>query len=152
MGVLPPLMQAVYAAVYYLRATVLPQGTRPVPSAPGPADALDPRFLTALAVVAVAVPLLLVLRARAVLAACAAFLLIVLPVLGLAQSGPQLVADRYSYLACMPFALLLAGGLRVRELALAARRATPWACAALCVVRGCSAWRAGPWSRSGTTT
>ena len=29
-----------------------------------------------------------------------------LPVLGFAQSGPQLVADRYSYIACMTLALL----------------------------------------------
>jgi hypothetical protein len=33
------------------------------------------------------------------------------PVLGLTQTGPQLVADRYSYLACMPLALLCGGAL-----------------------------------------
>jgi tetratricopeptide (TPR) repeat protein len=33
------------------------------------------------------------------------------PVSGLAQAGPQLVAERYSYLACLPFALLAAAGL-----------------------------------------
>ena len=31
--------------------------------------------------------------------------------LGFAQSGPQLVADRYSYLSCLAFSALLAGGL-----------------------------------------
>jgi tetratricopeptide (TPR) repeat protein len=36
---------------------------------------------------------------------------LLLPVLGLAQSGPQLVADRYSYLPSIPMALLLAAGL-----------------------------------------
>ena len=31
---------------------------------------------------------------------------VVSPVLGFAQSGPQLVADKYAYLACLPWALL----------------------------------------------
>lgn len=33
------------------------------------------------------------------------------PVLGVAQSGPQLVADRYSYLSCLGWALLAAGAI-----------------------------------------
>jgi tetratricopeptide (TPR) repeat protein len=40
-----------------------------------------------------------------------AFAITVSPVLGAAQSGPQLVADRYSYLSCLPLALLCAGAL-----------------------------------------
>jgi hypothetical protein len=40
-----------------------------------------------------------------------AFAAIVSPVLGVLQSGPQLVADRYTYLATIPFALLAGGGL-----------------------------------------
>lgn len=44
----------------------------------------------------------------------AVFVTIAAPVLGLAQSGPQLVADRYSYLSCIPFAVLAgAGALRL---------------------------------------
>src|SRR6202008_311179 len=31
-------------------------------------------------------------------------------VLGIAQSGPQLVADRYSYLSCLGWALLVGAG------------------------------------------
>ena len=37
-----------------------------------------------------------------------AYLLLLAPVLGVAQSGLQLVADRYSYLSCMVWAILLA--------------------------------------------
>jgi tetratricopeptide (TPR) repeat protein len=44
-------------------------------------------------------------------AAWYSYLLFILPVSGLLQSGPQKVALRYSYLACIPFAALLAGGL-----------------------------------------
>jgi tetratricopeptide (TPR) repeat protein len=36
---------------------------------------------------------------------------ILAPVLGFAQTGPQLVADRYTYLASLPWIALLTGGL-----------------------------------------
>src|SRR5262249_12594943 len=39
------------------------------------------------------------------------YVVIVAPVLGWAQSGFQLVADRYSYLSCLGFSMLAAGGL-----------------------------------------
>ena len=39
------------------------------------------------------------------------FAIVVSPVLGFLQSGFQKVADRYSYLACIPFALLYGSGL-----------------------------------------
>ncbi len=50
-------------------------------------------------------------RAPACLAAWGSYVVLVSPMLGLAQSGPQVVADRYSYIACLPFALLIGGGL-----------------------------------------
>ena len=54
---------------------------------------------------------LLRLRRRwpALLAAAVCYAVLVSPVLGLVQSGPQKVADRYSYVSCLPFAFLLAG-------------------------------------------
>jgi len=45
------------------------------------------------------------------LATWAVYVVIVAPVLGLAQTGPQLVADRYSYLACLPWTALATAGL-----------------------------------------
>ena len=47
-----------------------------------------------------------------------AYLLALAPVSGLLQNGRQAAADRYSYLACMPFAVafgLMLGGLEVRR-------------------------------------
>lgn len=65
-----------------------------------------------LAVLAVCVALVLVRRRLAWLsAAFFAYAVIVSPVLGCSQSGPQMVADRYTYLACLPFAMPGAGGL-----------------------------------------
>jgi tetratricopeptide (TPR) repeat protein len=56
-----------------------------------------------------------------------AFVLLALPILGVAQAGIQVVADRYSHLACLPLAAL-AGG------AVARQRRPGWALAALALV------------------
>ena len=72
----------------------------------------EPRFLGAAIGVLVAAGALLVLRRRwpAGIVAALAFAILVSPVLGVLQSGPQLVAERYSYLATIPCAMLAGGG------------------------------------------
>ena len=45
-----------------------------------------------------------------------ASLIMLAPVSGLLQNGPQIAADRYTYLASLPWTLLL-GGLLGREIA-----------------------------------
>ncbi len=103
------LAQAAYGLVFYLRATFAvtfsPLYERPVPLEPGAS-----RFaLSALAGVLLLAALLRFGRGRPALAAAATtYLLFLLPVLGLFQSGVQLVADRYSYLATLGFALVAA--------------------------------------------
>jgi tetratricopeptide (TPR) repeat protein len=104
-------LQALHGLAFYPWKTLVPVGLVPFHDLPAELSLLEPRFgLSALAVVAATVALALG-RARypAALAAWLAYALIVAPVLGIAQSGPQLVAERYSYLACIPFALLLGG-------------------------------------------
>ncbi len=97
---------AFYPASWLFGRTWLPLYERPVPfvaTAPG-------HLLPALAAVGVLVGLwLLRRRIPPVAAACGAYLLLVLPVLGIAQAGVQLVADRYAYLATVPLVLLAAG-------------------------------------------
>src|SRR2546427_12466482 len=44
-------------------------------------------------------------------AAWLAYVVVLLPVLGIAQSGPQIAADRYTYLAALGWAILAAVGL-----------------------------------------
>ena len=39
------------------------------------------------------------------------YCVILLPYVGVAQNGPQIAADRYSYLACLPWALLAGGAM-----------------------------------------
>src|SRR5262249_16395887 len=49
------------------------------------------------------------------LASWLSYLAIVAPVLGFAQSGPQFVADRYSYISCLAWALLMGSALLYRS-------------------------------------
>jgi tetratricopeptide (TPR) repeat protein len=53
------------------------------------------------------------------------YVLLVAPVLGLVQSGPQIVADRYSYLPCLPWAALVAA-LVARLVTSASGKLSPW--------------------------
>src|SRR5262249_4465541 len=62
------------------------------------------------------------------------------------QTGPQLVADRYSYLPCLSFALLAAGFLFAR-----APRIAPVLGATAVLALGVAAWRqTRDWRRTGT--
>jgi tetratricopeptide (TPR) repeat protein len=76
----------------------------------------------------------------------------VAPVLGLAQSGPQLVADRYSYLASMPLVLLAAGAfLSSRQSGAAVRWTAGSAAIAALLALGILTWRySGKWRDSET--
>ncbi|HVS11286.1 MAG TPA: tetratricopeptide repeat protein [Planctomycetota bacterium] len=103
--------QALYGLAWYPARTLAPGGFSVHHGMPAELSLAQPRFaLPALAVLAAAA-LLVALRRRApaLLAAALAYAVIVSPVLGLVQSGPQLVAERYSYLSCLPFALLAGG-------------------------------------------
>jgi tetratricopeptide (TPR) repeat protein len=83
------------------------------------------------------------------LAVWLSYLLLIAPVAGILQTGIYYAADRYSYLACLPFALLAAGalgGLLERRPAAAVGIA-----GALLVGMGALAWRqTGIWKDSET--
>lgn len=144
-GVGARILHAFHGVATYPLMTLTGLGTSPFHPFELPNGALDPRFIGALAAVAVLVPLLWLLRAHAVLAAWLAFAVLAAPILGLFQTGPQLMADRYTYLPGVPFALLLGG-----VVAWAASRRPAWstavtaaaltACAALAV----ATWRLVP--------
>ena len=112
-GIGDRLVQAVFGLAFYVEKTVWPTGLGPCYELPYQLDAFEPRFVRAYVVVAVAGALVVVLRRKLPALAAAAIVYVVLlaPVLGIAQSGPQLVADRYSYLACTGWVILAAGGL-----------------------------------------
>jgi tetratricopeptide (TPR) repeat protein len=110
-GVAQRIAQASYSAMFYPWKTLVPTGLVAIYDLPVPFDPSAARFVIAIACAATITVSLFALRGRlpAAWTAWWAFLVIVAPTSGLAQAGPQLVADRYSYLSCMPFALLIAG-------------------------------------------
>jgi tetratricopeptide (TPR) repeat protein len=105
-------LQAGYGLAWYPWKTLAPLGLSPLYELPDELGPGEARFLVPAAAVLALTGLLFALRRRwpAPAAAWAAYAVIAAPVLGLLQSGPQLVADRYSYLACVPLALLAGGG------------------------------------------
>lgn len=100
------LVQSAYAIMFYPAKTIAPFHLIPVYGWPAEVSELYfPASVGTLAFVAVCV-FAWRTRARwpALSVICAAYVILVSPVLGLAQSGPQLVADRYTYIAMLPAA------------------------------------------------
>ncbi len=100
--------QACYGLVFYPLKTVLPLNLGPLYPIPPRSELLGVMFWVSL--VALVIVCVIVMRFRrvwpALLAAISYYVIMVAPVLGFVQSGPQLVADRYSYLSCLGFSLL----------------------------------------------
>jgi tetratricopeptide (TPR) repeat protein len=101
----------VYSLWFYPWKTLAPTSLSPLYELPARLDPTEPRFVVAAAGTLALAALVLALARRwpAVLAAAAAYVILIAPVSGIRHTGPQLVADRYSYLSSMPIALLLAG-------------------------------------------
>jgi protein O-mannosyl-transferase len=118
-GVVARVAQAAYGLCFYVWKTIVPVDLSPLYLLEMPLDPTEPHYLLAMALVVAAAGALFAVRRRApwLVAAAACYVLIVSPVLGFVQSGQQKVADRYTYLACMPFAVLVAAGVRRAALA-----------------------------------
>ncbi len=120
-GVLSRVAQAGYALAFYARKTVWSSGLMPLYELRPPLDPFAPEFLLSAAAVVAAAAFAWTRRRRQPWLAASFFWYAVLlfPVSGLFQFGPQLVADRYSLIACWPLAVLAGAALRTLE----ARRA-----------------------------
>jgi Flp pilus assembly protein TadD len=112
-GIASRFSQALYALMFYLWKTVLPFNLSPLYEIP-----LNPQFwrwsFFLSGFVAIGITVVLFSKRRrwpAVLASWIVYGALLAPISGIAQSGPQLVGDRYSYLSCMSWALLAGGGL-----------------------------------------
>ncbi|MBI2386861.1 MAG: hypothetical protein HYV14_12770, partial [Elusimicrobia bacterium] len=108
------LAQACFALLFYVRKTLWPSGLMPLYELRPPLDPAEPRFVAAAAAVAAAALVCWRRRlSRPWLAASAFWYAVLLfPVSGLFQFGPQLVADRYSYITTLPLAVLAGAALR----------------------------------------
>jgi Flp pilus assembly protein TadD len=115
LGLSDRLTIALYGLSFYLGRTLAPFGLSPLYGM-SELETLSGRVHVVAGVLLVAAFAVAAVRRRlpaALAAAAAVYVLGLLPVLGLVQSGPQLVADRYSYIACLGWAVL-AGGIVAR--------------------------------------
>ncbi|MBI2217380.1 MAG: tetratricopeptide repeat protein [Candidatus Rokubacteria bacterium] len=102
-----------YSFWFYVEKTVLPLRLAPLYELPASIDPLAFRFLVPAAVIVLATTILVAFRRRwpAGLATWLSYTILLAPVAGLTHSGYQLAHDRYSYLSCLPWALLLGAGV-----------------------------------------
>jgi protein O-mannosyl-transferase len=105
--------QAFYGLNFYLWKTLLPTRLSPLYELPfDPEPWLWIFALCAVSAVSLSVSRYFIRHRWPAGLACWIYYVVTLaPVLGFAQSGPQLVADRYSYLPCLSWALLAAGAI-----------------------------------------
>jgi len=137
LGPLERLAIACYSLAFYLWKTLVPRHLSPIYELPARVDPLaSPYVASALAVFALSA-LAIALRRRwpALAVAWASYVVTVLPVSGLVQVGPQIAADRYTYLPCLGFAVLAGGAFVLARRALEAHRAAALAlgCGALVI-------------------
>ncbi len=126
-------LQAAYGICFYTWKSIAPTGLMPLYELPRDISLFDARFLGCAIAVSAVAALLFALRQRlpSLCAGAIAGVILVAPVLGFAQAGPQLVADRYAYLFGLAFALLVAGLLLAWSRAL---RFIPWILGAILLV------------------
>jgi tetratricopeptide (TPR) repeat protein len=148
-GLMDRIVQAVYGFAFYLWKTLVPIQLSPLYEM-RTLEVSDWRFLLSTMVLLAITAALWFLRQRWpwALAAWVYYLVIVAPYIGLAQNGPQIAADRYSYLACLGWTAQAGAGLLhfqdFRMIRKAGRRAFALVAAAigmLIVVLGFLTWR-----------
>lgn len=107
------LAQALFGIAFYLWKTIAPMGLSPLYEIPSRFSLSDWPFLVTGLVVLVISAVLIIARHKwpAWLACWVCYIVTLAPVLGIAQSGVQFVADRYSYLSCLAWALLGGAGI-----------------------------------------
>jgi protein O-mannosyl-transferase len=145
LGIVDRLGLTCYALVFYAWKTLVPTGLAPLYEAPYDYAALRPWFAGSAVVVVAGAATLALLRRRwpGVAAAGAAFVVLLLPVLGLVHFGLHIVADRNTYFAGLVPGLV-AGGVMLYFLgapSVATARAAIVAALAVVVLLGALTWR-----------
>lgn len=105
---------AFYSLWFYVWKSLLPLGLSPLYELPARVNPLDPPFLLSAVAVGILTGGFWLLRRRwpAGLAVWVSYVVILAPVSGIPfHSGHQLTNDRYSYLSCLGWALLVGAGV-----------------------------------------
>jgi Flp pilus assembly protein TadD len=116
-GLANRIAQASYGLCFYPLKLVWPASLSPLYRLESLFDATRPIYIACMALVGLGLLALILLRSKlpGLVTAVATYAILVSPVLGFSQAGPQKVADRYTYLAAIPLCLLV-GGLTLRWL------------------------------------
>lgn len=106
------VMQCFTSLVFYPLKTLIPHPSSPHYSLTA-FEPFSPWPIAAVAVSLLSAGLLVQYRKRVpwLVAACLAYAILISPLLGARTSGPQLMAERYTYVSCLPFAILAAAGM-----------------------------------------
>ncbi len=107
------VIQSGYGLFFYVAKTVAPVAQNPLYALKPSFNPFEAKYVLGAAAAALITVAAILLRKRRpeLLTAWLIFAVSVGPVLGLAQAGPQLVAEKYTYLSCLPFAVLATAGL-----------------------------------------
>lgn len=143
-------LQALYGLGFYISRTLAPHSLSPIHLLPDDLSLTQPRFLASTLAAVAAASALLVFRRRipSLVAAVLAFVALLAPVLGFSQAGLQLVAERYSYLACMPLSIWIGGAWIVARKGRARRFVDALAIAGLLALAGATYAQARVWRDS----
>ncbi len=112
-GVAGRFMQAMYGLCFYVWKTLVPIQLSPYYALNKTFNPLELKYiLCALSVFAVTIGLIVMRRRWPwAITTWGCYALIVSPLLGFVQSGPQIAAERYTYISCLPFGVLAGAGM-----------------------------------------
>lgn len=112
-GLLERVVQAFYGLTFYIGKTVWPTSLAALYELPKEIQFSNIKYWLSILFVVFAATILIFIRRRlpAITSAGVVYLILLAPVLGLFQSGPQFVADKYSYVSCIGWAVIIGGGL-----------------------------------------
>lgn len=107
------LAQAAYGLCFYLGKTIMPIQLSPLYLLNKSFDSMALKYLMCTLLIGGITAGLFLMRHRWpwAITAWICYALIVGPLLGIVQSGMQIAADRYTYIACLPFGILVGTGL-----------------------------------------
>lgn len=107
------LAVSAYSLTFYLWKTLVPTGLAPLYEMPRSVDPLGLRYVSSYLVVLVVTAGAVAARRRwpGLTIAWLVFVVVLFPMLGLVQNGPQIAADRYTYHAAPALAILAGGAL-----------------------------------------
>jgi Tfp pilus assembly protein PilF len=112
-GIIDRIVQALYGLCFYVWKTIAPVKLSPFYMLDKSFDPMKPKYmLCALLVCGITAGLMISRRIGPwALTILVCYTVIVFPLLGIVQSGPQITADRYTYISCMPFGILVGAGI-----------------------------------------